>query len=269
MGKNILVATLGESPIVVTSMVKALKEEAKVSIDQVDVIYPGDEGIDLGYDIIADHLRKQGICVEQHLLPFPDTNSRETSMTFLQILSGLIEVHERAGNHVYLSLAGGRKNMSALMAVTCQFFECIRGLYHILDRYEDDSNKRNFHSIEALWDFGEEERNKRLNSPVDALILVKIPYPLLASSVVLRQYFSESQDQTHPPTHIEIEGEIDTFYREIFQKKKGELLDVWLSEKALKFYKDHHGNTSKNFEKLLSFNTKSSKLKESYSRIFK
>lgn len=236
MAKNVLIATLGESPIVVTSMVKALQEKKELKIDQLDVIHPkGEKLIDLGYDMVTEHL--QGTCaVAQCILPFPDTNSRETSMEFLQILSDLIQNHEHAENNVYLSLAGGRKNMSALMALTCQFFGCVCGLYHILDKYENDSTRRNFHSIEALCDFGEEERYEKLSPPAENLILVEIPYQQLSSGVALRQYFSEAQVNPNLPTFIEIDGELDAFYREIFQKKKTDFLDVYLSEEAYEFY---------------------------------
>lgn len=238
MAKNVLIATLGESPIVVTSMVKAL-EAKKISIDLLQVVHPKDEKlIGLGYDLIKEHL--EGQCdVDQCILPFPDTNSRETSMEFLQILSGLIESHKE--DNVYLSLAGGRKNMSALMAVTCQFFKCVRGLYHILDKHEDNPTQRNFHSIEELFDFGEAKQKEKLSPLADDLILVEIPYPNLSNSIALRKYFSETQTVSNTPTPVEIEGELDAFYREIFTKEKTEFLDIYLSQEAHQRYKKAGG----------------------------
>lgn len=247
MGKNVLIATLGESPIIVTSMVKALQEKAQINIDRVDVIHPeGEKLIAPGCALIEDHLKGQ-CCVNSWPLGFPDANSRETSMAFFRILSGLIESHEHAENSVYLSLAGGRKNMSALMAVTCQFFECVRGLYHILDKYEDDPDprKRNFHSIETLFDNGEEERKGKLSPPADNLILVEIPYPSLSNGIALRRYFR--QDERGITAPITMEGELDAFYGEIFNAnlETTELLDVWLSKEAYEFYQDNPGDASK------------------------
>ena len=244
MAKNVLIATLGESPIVVTSIVKALQEKKKMTIDQLHVIYPkGEKLIDLGYEIVKEHLKEQ-CCVNQCILPFPDTKSRETSMEFLQILSGLIGSHEK--DNVYLSLAGGRKNMSALMAVTCQFFECVRGLYHILDRNENNPQERNFYSIEEFFNFEEAERKQKLSPPAEGLTLVEIPYPPLSNSTVLRKYFREAQTAPNAPTLIEIEGELDAFYSEIFQKQKNaRLLDVYLSEAAHQEFKKIHGDTRK------------------------
>ena len=227
MERNVLIATLGESPIVVTSMVEALQAKKGLKIDQLHVIHPpnNERFITDAYQLVADHLDKR--CnVNSCELSFPDTSSSEASMEFLQILSGLIQRYECENNNVFLSLAGGRKNMSALMAVTCQFFRCVRGLYHILDGREDEPENRNFHSTEELWlNFEETERAKKLSPPTEDLILVEIPYSPLSSSVNLPEYLSE------------LEGEPAAFYREIFQQERTDPLDVYLSSEAYEFYK--------------------------------
>ncbi len=247
MAKNVLIATLGESPIVVTSMLQALQAKKDLTIDQLHVLHPeGERLIDLGYDCVKEHL-KEKCCVTQWPLPFPDTNSRETSMMFLQILSDLIHEHEDVGDNVYLSVAGGRKNMSALIASTCQFFDCVRGLYHVLDKYEDYPNQRNFHSIEELFDFNLAERSKKLSPPAEDLILVEIPYKQLSNGVALRQYFSEEHSNMNVSSAIEIDVELEAFGREIFQKKKIDLLDVYLSKDANAFYTKEQGR-QKNLE---------------------
>ncbi len=244
MAKNVLIATLGESPIVVTSMVHALKRKNNLTINQLHVIHPrGERLIDIGYDLIKEHLQEKCI-ITQSVLPFSDVNSLETSIEFLRVLSDSIQTHDEARDHVYLSLAGGRKNMSALMAVTCQFYECVRGLYHILDKYEDDPDNQNFHSIEALFDFEEDIRGEKLSPPVDSLILVEIPYKQLPSGVTLRQYFSEVQFDPDDPSFIEIDDELEGFYREILQQEKTDLLEVYLSKVAYEQFKAIGGGST-------------------------
>ena len=245
MAKNVLIATLGESPIVVTSMVQALQTKKDMTIDQLHVIHPqGEKLIDLGYDLLKEHFNGECI-VTRSILPFPDVNSRETSIEFLRVLSDSIQTHEDRGDSVYLSLAGGRKNMSALMAVTCQFFECVRGLYHVLDKYEGDPIKRNFHSIEALFDFEENIRGEKLSPPADELILVEIPYEQLPSGVALRQYLYETQSNPNVSPSIEIDDELEAFGREIFHQEKTDVLDVYLSKEAHEFYQANSGETAK------------------------
>ena len=245
MAKNVLIATLGESPIVVTSMVQALQAKKELTINQLHVIHPqGEKLIDLGYDLLKEHLNGECI-VTQSILPFPDVNSRETSIEFLRVLSDSIRTHEETGNSVYLSLAGGRKNMSALMAVICQFFGCVRGLYHVLDKYEDDPIRQNFHSIEALFDFEENIRGEKLSPPADELILVEIPYEQLPSGVALRQYLNETQSNPNVSPSIEIDDELESFGREILHQEKPDVLDVYLSEEAYHFYQTNSGETAK------------------------
>ena len=245
MAKNVLIATLGESPIVVSSMVQALQAKKDLTIDQLHVIHPqGERLINLGYDFLKEHLNGECIVTES-ILPFPDVNSRETSIKFLSVLSDSIQTHEDAGDFVYLSLAGGRKNMSVLMAVTSQFFECVRGLYHVLDKYEDDPIKQNFHSIEALFDFEENIRGKKLSPPADELILVEIPYEQLPSGVALRQYLYETQSNPNVSPSIEIDDELEAFGREILQQQKTDTFDVYLSKEAHEFYQANSGETAK------------------------
>ena len=228
MAKNVLIATLGESPIVVTSMVEALQAKKGLKIDQLQVIHsPNREKfITDAYQLVADHLGPQ-CTVNPCELSFPDTNSSKTSIEFLQILSDLIQEHEREQDNVFLSLAGGRKNMSALMAVMCRFFSSVHGLYHILDKHENDIQKRNFYSTEELFFEEPEQRVQKLSPPADNLILVEIPYSRLSNNVDLSKYLSE------------LEGETAAFYTEILQKQKTDLFDVYLSKEAYRFYQDN------------------------------
>ena len=244
MAKNVLIATLGESPIVVSSMVQALQTQKDMTIDELHVIHPqGEKLINLGYDFLKEHFNGKCI-VTRSTLPFPDANSRERSIEFFRILSDSIRTYENTGDHVYLSLAGGRKNMSALMAVTCHFFECVRGLYHVLDKYEDDPTKQNFHSIEALFDFEEDIRGEKLTPPADELILVEIPYEQLPSGIALQQYLYEAQSNPNISLSIEIDDELEVFGREIFHQEKSDVLNVYLSAEAYEFYQDNGGETA-------------------------
>src|SRR5579885_2290146 len=113
---NILLATLGESPIVVTAMYQLLTEQEQKHIDKVIVLCPQGELVQYGYELIEDVLKDR--CeIEQEQLPLDDVNGEAESYTFLRMLYHLLSGLQNEGHVVYLSLAGGRKNMSALMAV--------------------------------------------------------------------------------------------------------------------------------------------------------
>jgi len=236
---NILIATLGESPIVVTAATKALRELESIAIDIVEILYPSIESerlIGLGYDMIEEHLRDK--CeVRPQPLNFADTNTRETSFEFLQTLNGLLETHERNRDDVYLLLAGGRKNMSVLLAVITQFYPCVKGLYHILDKHEDDPAKRNFHSIESLVE-NEPQRAQWLEPAIENLILVRLPYQPIANAIELRKWLSKQTQSQDAPISITVEAE--SFFGRIFQQiRSGSAsLTVHLTRTAYEQYCD-------------------------------
>lgn len=184
MSKNILIATLGEHPAVVTGMVKALREIDGIDVDILHVLHPTETGKYIGKDgfsLIADHL-KESCQVLSEPLPFADPNDKEGSRQFLNTLANLLNRYQdETINHIYLSLAGGRKNMSALMALVTQFFPAIKGLYHLLDKREG-SSKPTFPSIEYMVLYmSEEEVQATLDPPLENLNLVEIPCPGLIS----------------------------------------------------------------------------------------
>src|SRR5579884_4198940 len=110
---NILLATLGESPAVVTEMYQLLTQKASKPIDKVFVLCPKDALVQDGYTLLDEILTY--ICevdVEQIRLDFEDVHNEHDSYTFLNVLYSLLSSLQQEGHTVYLSLAGGRKNMS-------------------------------------------------------------------------------------------------------------------------------------------------------------
>lgn len=229
----VLIATLGDSPIVVTAMAHALREQRGISVAAVEVIYPGaDQGrlIDLGYDLIAEHLRPW-CAVNGHALPFDDAHDTTAMFSVLRRLADLLDHHERAGDQVYLSLAGGRKNIAALTALVSQFYPCIQGLFHLIDRREQEQDRRNFAGISALMDLTAPRRREKLAPPQADLILVDLPYRPFAQAVALRQYLAAAEQGA--PAPIALSAEAEEFFSSIFQPGRAtELLDVFLSQTA-------------------------------------
>jgi len=171
---NILIASLGESPIVVTGMYLKVKEQIG-AVDKVVVLHPEGFWIPKGYKMIETVL-KEKCAVEPWMLPFEDADTEEETFTFLRELFELLSLFQSAEDHVYLSLAGGRKNMSALMALAVPFFTRIKKLYHLLDRHEHTS-RYNFKSTQALSNIKNPIGLQRTMFPsAQDLILVDIPF---------------------------------------------------------------------------------------------
>ena len=114
--ENVLIATLGESPIVVTAMYDLLKKEKGLAIDRVVVLHPNDTQeqalISFAFDLIRQVLQDTHECsVIPEPLPLEDVATEPDTFYFLRTLYRLLNDELKNANNVYLSLAGGRKNM--------------------------------------------------------------------------------------------------------------------------------------------------------------
>ncbi len=130
--KNILLATLGTAPAVVTEAVDLLRE-AGVRIDGISLFMTEDPDVQEGYALLVQHLPSHdGISWLNpvHVGVYMDIDSAQAAAEFLQVASQHLKTLRDAGYRVYVSIAGGRKAMSALLAVAVQFFGAER-LFHI------------------------------------------------------------------------------------------------------------------------------------------
>lgn len=257
---NVLIASLGESPIVVTSMVKALKKKAGIELDRVIVVYPAEhENITYGVGLIESHC----LCrkIEPCGLPFPDVNTTRRCYLFLQTLYGLLEANQQ--DTVYLSIAGGRKTMSALMYLFAPFYENIKGVYHILDKNEGINGKRNFHCLEDLLNIRLDAPKLKdiMNPPSDELNLIEIRFEHFANADELRRILkSDDSDSPLESASVNLDqlsDEAFAFWSPIFQKRGlVEFYDIVFSENAKKQFESPQANKI-NFSRYFS----SSKLK--------
>ncbi|GHO95313.1 hypothetical protein KSF_053610 [Reticulibacter mediterranei] len=178
---NILIASLGESPAVISAMYDLLTVQEKLSLDRLVVLCPGGDNVKRAYKLVQQalpELATEGrlVCKE---FSFKDTYSWRDTCEFLKELYMLLNHHQEKGDAVYLSLAGGRKSMSALMAWMVPFFSCIKRLYHVIDKDEQvSSHPRFFLPIDEI-----EEKLQHsdkfdyvMHPPEDKVKLVQIPF---------------------------------------------------------------------------------------------
>lgn len=221
--QNVLIASLGESPIVVTAMVKTLAEQRDLTIDRVVVLYPARHPrIKDGLELIQMYcLCRQ---VEALDLDFADANTYDDCYLFLRMLHWQLEAEIQQGNTVYLSLAGGRKSMSALMSVPVPFYENVHGLYHLLDKSE-----KHFHTLAGLNDqfYTDDPNNPELaqmmNPPAEDFTIVDIPFAHYGAATDLRRILKSDdppQAFSSASVHLEqIPAEALDFWEPIFQNR--------------------------------------------------
>jgi CRISPR-associated Csx14 family protein len=167
---GVLIASLGDSPAVVPAMYDLLTQQRGLTLDRIVVMHPKGDDIREAYTLVYKTLSSDTF-IKSEELKFEDADSREHSSSFLQSLYSLLCSYEQQGESVYLSLAGGRKSMAALMAWVVPFFSCIKGLYHVIDTEKD-----HFPSVNEIIHMPLARRTQAMRPKLDQLALVDIPW---------------------------------------------------------------------------------------------
>jgi hypothetical protein len=236
---NILIASLGESPVVVPVMYHLLKERGEgpgkgIEIDKVYVLAPQGKNVLLGFDLVEEAFQQE-CSLEKIDLDFEDANTPLSCLQFLQELAMRLHGQQHEQNNVYLSLAGGRKSMAALIAWIVPFFSCIKGLYHVVDPDNDQ-----FPSVDKIYSRPTDVR-KLLMHPTEEererLKLVKIPFSReqqISEKVLdgLLSLTDEDLDRLPEETSEAIETTQTVFTRTVTNGDK--VLEVLITQLALK-----------------------------------
>ncbi len=239
---NVLIATLGDSPIVVTSMYDLLTKQERLTIDRVIVLHTEGDRRMGGYLVIAEAIERPRNVISREL-PFEDVYTEGDCFVFLHhLFKELLDCQEH-GDTVYLSLAGGRKNMSALMALAAPFSSHIGGLYHVIDKkeYEGKTNFISADELGTLLNKGEKKQLLSLMHPdLDSLQLVSIPFvhALQIDSTRAKDYLRELSNMTAEQLQKRWEENPDQEEEELFlltainASTAEATLEVKLTEKA-------------------------------------
>lgn len=205
---GVLIASLGESPAVIPAMYDLLTQREGLTLDRVVVLHPEGEGIQEAFRLVRETLRNE-VQVESAPLHLVDADSWQKSCSFLQDLYKLLTPYQRQGDAIYLSLAGGRKSMAALMAWIVPFFPCIKGLYHVIDKAHD-----HFPFLNDIIHMPASQKARLMRPELDHLLLVDIPCEEQQS---ISQGLHEALSGTSPENFEQAEATITG--RIIFQGK--------------------------------------------------
>ena len=170
-GKNILIVSLGESPVVVTAMYDMLTKVKHLAFEKVIVLCPS--GVVKAYNLVLDTFAQPEL-LEYEGLKFEDLNSYDTAVRYLQCLYKILDRYEQAGDQVYLALVGGRKSMAALMAWVVPFFSCVKALYHLLEKVEGTM----LVDTDEVASAYPSRRRELMHPDPDKFDLVEIPQPV-------------------------------------------------------------------------------------------
>jgi CRISPR-associated protein Csx14 len=174
--KKVLLATLGESPAVITEAIDRLRADG-VSIDFVVVLTTQDTYAQDALKLLSDHLPAyydgQVVWIDARILEaFYDVDSDSAALEFMNQACAALRDYRKMGWEVYACIAGGRKVMSALLALAVQFYGAQR-LFHVL--VEDPVLEEEGHVLK-LKNKPPEEQNRALHPPVEQIKLVNLPF---------------------------------------------------------------------------------------------
>ncbi len=132
MAKKLLIATLGTTPAVITEAVDLLAEQG-VRPDGIQLLVTQDRDVQESYELLAQHLPAHDGITWVEPVPiaaYGDVDSSEAAVEFMRVATGLLKTFRDAGYRLFVNIAGGRKAMSALLALAVQFYGAER-LFHV------------------------------------------------------------------------------------------------------------------------------------------
>jgi CRISPR-associated protein Csx14 len=164
MGQQVLIATLGSEPQVVTLVLDLLQEKG-YPITEVIVVHTVGQAVQPALARLAEefarltHYRYRPTPVESESWPIADILTEADTAGVLRTLYRLVLAEKRAGRRVHLSIAGGRKPMAVYGMVVAQLLF--------------DENDRLWHLLSENWRPGDQQiMHVR---PGDRIALVPIP----------------------------------------------------------------------------------------------
>jgi hypothetical protein len=181
----VLIAPLGESPMVVTQTYRLLQEQKHADIKAIWIIYPGEHPpAQNGARMLCDVCQKRSIPLHEERLSIADVTSTETAQLFARGLMAVIEEARRAypDASIALSISGGRKGMSAIALYVAQH-EGITHVYHTtirdVDREREIENQYN--DVISKPVIAQAELLFLNNIPISVFDLIQVPVISLVS----------------------------------------------------------------------------------------
>lgn len=132
MSKKILIATLGTTPAVITEAIDLLAERGLMP-DGAWLFATEDKDVRDSYKLLEKHIKEYyGISWVQDfpIGTYGDVDTSDAALEFMKSACGRLKNCRDASYRCYVCIAGGRKAMSALLALAVQFYGAER-LFHI------------------------------------------------------------------------------------------------------------------------------------------
>lgn len=170
---NILISSLGESPAVVTETVDVLEREERIKIQRVVTIGTSQHEVQESQRVLHEEFNRFDggrIAYIPCGIESQDLLTEKDHLEFLNLVATSLRDYQFA--EVYLSLAGGRKTMSAVMTIAAQIYGA-KMLCHVVPL---DEELERLGEIRMWSSLPHEEQQRVLHPPADKVRLVHLPF---------------------------------------------------------------------------------------------
>ena len=142
MPRNVLIGTLGASPGIVTCTLDCFLEKhtPPIQFDKIILVTTNNKKVTQGYEELKEHLdrgecpicskRYSGLEIVFDTVGVPEILTEADNNEILSKILGHLRRESLKDTDIYLSLSGGRKQMSAILAFAGMLFP-VAGLYHV------------------------------------------------------------------------------------------------------------------------------------------
>jgi len=173
-GKAVLLATLGDRPGVVTAALDLLADR----VCKVGWFYTSDLDVKAASEVLLQHIPNHYSSVEAFgawMLESEDLRSVDDVVRLFVQMGQVFHIVRDMKRPLYLCIAGGRKAMTAAMAIAAQLFGADR-LFHIwLDPDFELEYGDRLDGI-SLRNMDDNDRNRYLHPPKEQIALVELPF---------------------------------------------------------------------------------------------
>lgn len=185
--KKVLLATLGETPVVVTEAIDHLKEDG-IRIDNVVILTTRDTDAQDSLALLSEHIPAyygdQVFLYDARVMDtFYDVDTDQAALEFMTQACSALRDYRKKKWEIYACIAGGRKVMSALLALAVQFYGA-NMLFHVL--VNDPEIEKKGH-ISMLKNISTDSRNLILHPHVEMVKIIRMPFvglfPLLSDLI--------------------------------------------------------------------------------------
>lgn len=180
--QTILISSLGESPAVVTEAIDKLEHEEGIQFTQVITLGTNQNDVRKGAEILSEHIPDHyggRITYIPQFIEATDVLTEKDNLDYLTLVAQTLRAY-RHYSDIYVSMAGGRKTMSALMALAVQIYGA-KLLCHVVHLLMDEHLQRKMEASH-LQRYPEEQA-ALFHPSLEELEIVRLPvvslFPLL------------------------------------------------------------------------------------------